>query len=519
MKRKNNINAHTLNSKIIKAAKCGTLSEVAAALNEDIKTINAQDENDDTALMHAICYKHKKIAELIINHPEAKNILNINFKNKQHNTVLIFATIHMPALVEAIIRNYPDIDINITNLEGYTALMYAASNNNLTAVQAILSSEETKVDLVDNDTFKCTALLWAVYRGNPKIVREIVNFSLNKNKNLNVDAQDCTGMTALMLAANLAKDRSKDNIAKACAIVKILLENFPGINLSLNTNDDQYTALMYIADYGNLEMLEAFLEVFKKQGSDLSIINSRDKHGRTALMYSAARGDIEMFTKLSNVPGIDTTAQDEDGKTSDMYYAHAVEKSNLNDDSSISSTSNENSDDVIGVGREEHGKNIKLGNINKQNEPISKYVCINSVKKLMIALEQKYSPTTSTYIDVINASSLTNNLNISPQQLEEINLLIEKRYVPTGGMCKPPKKRIEAQMDKEKLQKILYAKLVVVDNRRNNILTGFRQHTKKKRHRYSEECPSDYSEDEDYTPKRKNTRDWGKSVRGSKIKF
>lgn len=516
-----NPNNHSNTSKLINAAITGKQEIIEDILTNSIETINAKDKDGNTALMHAMCCGHIEIAALILNHAKAKEILDINIINNNHDTVLMFAAIYTPNLVEVIMKNYPQIDNNLRNLEGCTALMYAAKNNKLNAVKAILSSSKTQVDFVDNDQFKCTALLWAVYGGNPEIVKEIVDFSIRNGKDLNINSQNCDGMTALMLAVELAENKTKLNLAKSCAMVKTLLK-VPGINLGLSTPNDKFTALMYIADYGNLEMLKAFLEISGGNDSDPNIINAKDKYGSTALIYSAAKGDPKMFQELLNIRCIDTTIKDQDGRTVFMYAAKSGNVDTLQAFINIKSSIEEDIDakdnngfTALMLAKSHNHVNMvkKFLSITCSHKTLlfstsDKYV--GSIKKLIVALQQVYCEA-STYLDVINASSPTNKLKplkLSEEQATEIKLLISKRYQSCGGMCKPIEMIRLKNLDKEKLQSILDLSLIWPGVTIENIQRSAAPYIKKRRKsRFSSEALlSDDSNDDDYVPGNKKNK-------------
>ena len=100
-------NNHSNTRKLINAAITGKQEIIEDILTKNIETINAADKDGNTALMHAMCCGHIEIAALILNHAKAKEILDINLINNNHDTVLMFAAIYTPSLVETIMQNYP----------------------------------------------------------------------------------------------------------------------------------------------------------------------------------------------------------------------------------------------------------------------------------------------------------------------------------------------------------------------------------------------------------------------------
>lgn len=107
----------------------------------------------------------------------------------------------------------PNIDINLSDNNGYTPLMQGIKSNNNKITDLLLERKELNINA--QDVTGATALMEAVYENNYKIIEKI----LLTRKDIDPNIQDTLGNTVL--------DRSK--ISKRCIpIINLLINN--GIN-------------------------------------------------------------------------------------------------------------------------------------------------------------------------------------------------------------------------------------------------------------------------------------------------
>ena len=116
----------------------------------------------------------------------------------------------------------------------------------------------------------------------------------------NINAKDADGMTALIHAANFARDK----------VTKLLLKH--GADVKIRDSSGK-TALMYAADHQKDDVARLLLE----HGAD---VNAKDKFGNTALMYAAAHQEDDV-AKLLLEHGADVNAKDKSGNTALMFAA------------------------------------------------------------------------------------------------------------------------------------------------------------------------------------------------------
>ena len=155
-----------------------------------------------------------------------------------------------------------DININIKDDDGYTALTHAVYGGYLKCVK-LLIKKGANVNIKDNNGY--TALMEATTHG----YIEIVKFLLENDADPNI--RDNKGYTALMVAADTVNPE----------IVKILLEN--GSDPNIINNQYNTTALKIVSDIVNVESSDPILKIIIlliENGADPYI---EDIYGSTAL--------------------------------------------------------------------------------------------------------------------------------------------------------------------------------------------------------------------------------------------
>jgi len=144
-------------------------------------------------------------------------------------------------IVRELLKRPRKIKINLGNLQGMTALMYATGRGHLDIVKELLTNKKINVNLPDIDGN--TALILASMEGNLKILQELLT-----NKKINVNLPDRDGNTALIHATD-------ENHLK---IVKELL-NYEKIDINF-ANLLGITALMMASRSSRLEILKELLD-------------------------------------------------------------------------------------------------------------------------------------------------------------------------------------------------------------------------------------------------------------------
>ncbi len=172
----------------LKAAKVGNLAKVTQMLKDGID-VNAHDENDTTALMWACVNEHTHVALALLKHKDIKvDLANIKGETALHRT----SYQGMLKVVEELIEK--GANANKQDKDGHTALIQACINEHTHVALALLEREDINVDLVNK--YGHTALQWASFKGMLEVVEKLIE------KGADVNKQNKDGYTALIMACD-----------------------------------------------------------------------------------------------------------------------------------------------------------------------------------------------------------------------------------------------------------------------------------------------------------------------------
>jgi ankyrin repeat protein len=186
--------------------------------------------------------------------------------------------------------------------EGVTALMIAAYRNENPEVVSILANAGADIDARDIEGG--TALMWAANRENPEFVSVLLKAGADVNARDKVEGDVDSvqsGLTVLMYVA-----RNNGNPEVISALVKA--------GADVNAKDDTGTTALMCAAFNNEnpEIISALLA----SGAD---VNAKDNDGWTALMYAVyseenAENKPAIVSALIKA-GADVNAGSDDGET------------------------------------------------------------------------------------------------------------------------------------------------------------------------------------------------------------
>jgi len=215
-----------------------------------------------------------------------QNGADVNAKDEWGETALIAAASHYSTdLTNLLIQN--GAKINEKNNYGVTAIYTACNQLNVDVAELLLENGAE----VDSDCFLSIFDEWYLCAEDMQIQLELSILLLNKN--IDVNAKDSEGKTALMLIAESGTDRDsihyKKEIKKQIELIEFILDR----NADMNAQDNEgKTALMFAIEAQNKPVAEYFLE----QGADAYI---KDNEGNTALEYAQHHG-VSIVGKLRN---------------------------------------------------------------------------------------------------------------------------------------------------------------------------------------------------------------------------
>jgi len=190
--------------------------------------------------------------------------------------VHIAALFGLSTLINSLFELDNDVDINLKDSLGRTALMLAVENGHDSVILQLV--QRANVDVNVRDLADRTPLLYAVEYGRTMAVEHLL-----RHPNIDINAKDkFHGRCALWIAADKGY----------ASIVQLLLGRE---DLDPNCKDKAYgrTPLWQAVERGQQGVVQLLLE---QQRVD---VNSRDKYfGRTPLYVAADRGDAEIVRLL-----------------------------------------------------------------------------------------------------------------------------------------------------------------------------------------------------------------------------
>ena len=229
----------------------------------------------------------------------------MNLRIKIINTVLIFACWHSvvsanDSLFMHAIKNDDlqlisqladkEVNIDLTDQSGKTALMVAAKSGNYKLVNKLLGNG-AKADIKNNNGG--SAIMFACIKGNLKTVRSLLEHDID------VNAKGSNGWGALMIAS--AKGHE--------VVVKLLLEH----KTDVNTVDVYDWTPLHRASFENREKIVELL--LSAPGIE---INAQDDQGASALHHAAVQGNINI-SKILIESGANAELTDLIGRTPQQY--------------------------------------------------------------------------------------------------------------------------------------------------------------------------------------------------------
>ncbi|KAF4225592.1 hypothetical protein CNMCM6457_008014 [Aspergillus fumigatiaffinis] len=272
-----------------------------------------------------------------------------------------------PWILEALLQ-HSQIEVNMTDTEGRSALSYAAEFQQIRSLKSLLG-KSAKHDLQDNggrtplswaatprgseyslphaeeviqqllaagadvnseDWEKRTPLAWATIEGNKTTTELLLSVD-----NLNADISDTDGRTPLSHAAELAlgeiiqlllNSGADINLEDRCGRTPLLWATQMGhetvvskllasVGVDVDHADPEGRApLSHAVELGFGEIVQLLLN----SGAD---INLEDKHGRTPLLWATQKRHQIIVSELLASPGADVDHPDSEGRTAMSYAA------------------------------------------------------------------------------------------------------------------------------------------------------------------------------------------------------
>ena len=306
-------------------------------VNEIIPNFYMGGQNRENAIIHKICHPRffgcfeiDFLEKLILN-PK----LDVNVQNNLGMTPLMFAT--EMRIVKLLLKR-TDLNVNLTNQDGKTALILACQHyNGEEKVKALLERKDLEINYQNNYDENLSALFYACESKNLKIVKILLQ-TKDLNINLTKEFEESIALWSLCrwssgFDENIKFDIIKEIISrndfnfqnevdcygdsvlmKACImgridIVKILLKK-KNININLKREDGNSALLL------SLEHSKIIKILLKRPDLD---INAKNEDGSTFFIKICERRDQEFLKIVSKLKNVDLNAKNVREKTGFMY--------------------------------------------------------------------------------------------------------------------------------------------------------------------------------------------------------
>ena len=272
-----NVNARDVAGKtaLMYAASGGYL-KIMDFLIQNGANINARSDDNKSVLMYAAIGGHLDVIKYLV---EEKKV-NITEKNNADMTAFIWAAAYGHLEIVKYFVEKKKVDINAKGgIYGWTALIFAAHGGYKDVMDFLVKHGANINAKGSNGT---TALIEAAANGHLNAVEYLLDEV--KDQKVNINVIDWMGMTALMHA-------SQRGYLK---IVNLLIKN--GANASINTRDNNFnwTALLWAIKGEYLEIAEILI----KNGSDITI---KGKFKKNALDYAKEEDNTKIKELLEKV--------------------------------------------------------------------------------------------------------------------------------------------------------------------------------------------------------------------------
>ena len=313
---------------LLQYASKGGNSEIVKYILENHSDIDVDLLNDDGGSAVSVACEKGNFEIVKLLWPKSGVDVNRPYGRRQ-NTLLKYASKKGTVeIVKYLLENHKDINVDLLNVDGDTAVSIACGRGHCEIVKCLLPKSRVDVN-VRYGKSKNTLLLKASERGNS----EIVKYLLENQADINVDLPNDDGDSAVSIACGrghlemakclLPKSRVDINVrygksentlllkaseGKNLNIVKYLLENHADVDVDL-LNDDDNSAVSVACEKGNLEIVKCLLP---KSRVDINLRYGRSEN--TLLLKASERGNSEIVKYLlENYADIDVDLLNDDG--------------------------------------------------------------------------------------------------------------------------------------------------------------------------------------------------------------
>ena len=305
--------------------------------NIDAKDLNIQNSQKQTALIFSIELGYENIAKLLIKKlVEGKQ--NLALQDVYGNTSMLYAVEYdMPEIAKLLIKKTDAQGLNIQNNQKQMALTLSIGKGYKTIAKLLIKKLiEGKQNLALQDGNGSTAIMIAIIQKHEDIAEILISHILNEGGTLNT--VENSGNTALIIAIysdmlriaqilidnTCAQDLNFHNNTKRTALTIAVVKRHKDIvaqivkklvvgKQNLGQHDENKNTILMIAiELEHVEIAKLLVSTLVELGENLNVQNNQ---GKTAIMLAACIGLIEIVETLLETNKIDLTVKDSFGQT------------------------------------------------------------------------------------------------------------------------------------------------------------------------------------------------------------
>ena len=275
--------------------------------------INVANKDGNTPLSYAVFANKGSIVGTLIEHGA-----DVNYQDRLGNAPIMNALVygHIDILNELIKAG---ADLNLKNNYGRTPLMFLVAKTStvdtgskiisngciLKMLEILLRQSNIDVNAQDNDGY--TALIIAAGEGEIKVVKELI-----KCKEIKLDIINNKGNNAIMEA---------DQNDRKDVVQELLKQEYFRKNINYK-NKEGRSLLSIAAIEGYTGLANLLLKQTDDKGNLIIDINTRNMYGNAPLMAALYNNHLEIVNKLLNQDNIDVTLEDQFRQTALMFSVY-----------------------------------------------------------------------------------------------------------------------------------------------------------------------------------------------------
>ena len=233
--------------------------------------------------------------------------LDVNAATDRGRTALLMAIRYGHSSLARLLWHVERVDRNVVDAHGRGALALATAYGRRDIARWVLEQQQTSAELAQLDANGTTALHLAASGGELDVLRVLLETC--HQRGLDVGAlRDREGRTLLTVAA----------AGGQAAVVSELVTLHRAIDPVVNVPDAKgRTPLVGAARRGVRPVVLALVGIPHGGAVGLDANAADPSSGRTALMFAASRGQVDVVRGLLQVRGIDVSVADAHGKTAE----------------------------------------------------------------------------------------------------------------------------------------------------------------------------------------------------------